>query len=406
MSEQREKIAIVEFDFAWEHDEFSENPTTYRVFGNGYSAYVLILYEGENNPEAHTGTWNGVAQNRGQSGFSTKEAAIEYCETTIREFAQEKINAASNFIALPQGPVGWRDQSASLAKMLRLCLERLEILEGKKDYQKHPREVLEEALAMFEQAAPGQPELSEIEKAYGLLWRYMGPNGTVHTARRILLSLIDKDGQRRGVQFAKENTPPVSEAEILRIDDGPVSDDCSYSGAVSRSFAESLVKDILEAERKYDPESAEAHLLFDARKTIETLLKAPGQPEQPSVAEAARTPETEAFGAWMAANADPRGIDLYNAALRAQLADARKVKPLEWVHEEARKHWPESWTADTSVGEYRIEFEPDEDPELRYVLIYAEESTERFTFLKEAKDHAQSLFQYCIKGGLSALEGE
>lgn len=93
------------------------------------------------------------------------------------------------------------------------------------------------------------------------------------------------------------------------------------------------------------------------------------------------------------------------AALRAQLADAGKVKDLEWVHEEARKHWPESWSADTSVGVYTIEHNPDEDPDFRYSLLLGEDG-EHFSQLDEAMDRAQELFQGCILGGLSALEGE
>lgn len=73
-------------------------------------------------------------------------------------------------------------------------------------------------------ASIGTPAPSKIEKAYGLLWRYMGSVKEVHEARNILLSMIDRDGQRRGVQYAKENTAPVSEAEILRLDDDPAPD--------------------------------------------------------------------------------------------------------------------------------------------------------------------------------------
>ena len=73
-------------------------------------------------------------------------------------------------------------------------------------------------------ASIGTPAPSKIEKAYGLLWRYMGSVKEVHEARNILLSMIDRDGQRRGVQYAKENTAPVSELEALRVDDDPAPD--------------------------------------------------------------------------------------------------------------------------------------------------------------------------------------
>jgi len=85
-------------DFEWLHDEHSPNPTCHRTIGNGFSAYVLIPYDGENDPQGGSGTWNAVAQNRGQSGFPSKAAAIAYCEQTIRDYAQAAVNRASNFL--------------------------------------------------------------------------------------------------------------------------------------------------------------------------------------------------------------------------------------------------------------------------------------------------------------------
>ena len=58
--------------------------------------------------------------------------------------------------------------------------------------------------------------LQAIEHAYGLLWRVHGPHPQVHEARRLLLALIDKDGQRRGIQFALDQIGPTTEAEILQ----------------------------------------------------------------------------------------------------------------------------------------------------------------------------------------------
>ena len=53
-----------------------------------YSVYVLIPYEEGHDPSAGVGTWNGVANVSGQSGFPTKEAAMRYCEDTIQKNAE------------------------------------------------------------------------------------------------------------------------------------------------------------------------------------------------------------------------------------------------------------------------------------------------------------------------------
>ena len=46
--------------------------------------------------------------------------------------------------------------------------------------------------------------VSDVERAYGLLWMVLGDDKRVHDARRILLDLIgDREGQRRGIEFAK-----------------------------------------------------------------------------------------------------------------------------------------------------------------------------------------------------------
>lgn len=96
--------SMMEFKFDWTHDECAENPTTHRVIGNGYSAFVYIPYDDGNDPESGTGTWNGVAQNRGQSNFASKKDAVAYCERTIIDFAQVAINSASNFLDLSPTP--------------------------------------------------------------------------------------------------------------------------------------------------------------------------------------------------------------------------------------------------------------------------------------------------------------
>lgn len=61
-------------------------------------------------------------------------------------------------------------------------------------------------------------ERSAVEDAYGMLWLVVTTDPRVHEARKRLLSLIDKDGQRRGIQVAKNIFGPTTEAEIVSID--------------------------------------------------------------------------------------------------------------------------------------------------------------------------------------------
>lgn len=83
--------------FDWTHQP-TENPSEHITIGNGYSARVYIPYERGNDPASGVGTWCGVAQQRGQSGFPSRETATAYCEETIRDYAQATVNGASNFI--------------------------------------------------------------------------------------------------------------------------------------------------------------------------------------------------------------------------------------------------------------------------------------------------------------------
>jgi hypothetical protein len=46
--------------------------------------------------------------------------------------------------------------------------------------------------------------LNTIECAYGYLWAYHGDDRRVHEARKLLLSIITRDGQRRGIQWTPE----------------------------------------------------------------------------------------------------------------------------------------------------------------------------------------------------------
>ena len=71
-------------------------------------------------------------------------------------------------------------------------------------------------LPAFEPVCVGDPHetyvhISEIERAYGLLWMVLGDDKKVHDARRILLDQIDREGQKRGIEFArsKYGTPDI-----------------------------------------------------------------------------------------------------------------------------------------------------------------------------------------------------
>lgn len=55
-----------------------------------------------------------------------------------------------------------------------------------------------------------------IENVYGLLWRDTVPSEIKHEARRLLLSAMTKDAQRRGITYAGHKFGPVSDAEALR----------------------------------------------------------------------------------------------------------------------------------------------------------------------------------------------
>lgn len=58
---------------------------------------------------------------------------------------------------------------------------------------------------------------AEMERIYGLLWGVTTEDKRVHAARRIALSRIDRDGQRRGIEWAAQNAgPPKSGWEAER----------------------------------------------------------------------------------------------------------------------------------------------------------------------------------------------
>lgn len=60
-------------------------------------------------------------------------------------------------------------------------------------------------------------EQCAVEDAYGLLWRTHTDDPKVHEARKLLLSIIDKDAQKRGIQLAINKYGPSTDAEILRF---------------------------------------------------------------------------------------------------------------------------------------------------------------------------------------------
>lgn len=44
----------------------------------------------------------------------------------------------------------------------------------------------------------------EAEAAYGLLWRMRTTEKRIHEARKALIEMIGKDGQRNGIDWARE----------------------------------------------------------------------------------------------------------------------------------------------------------------------------------------------------------
>ncbi len=58
-------------------------------------------------------------------------------------------------------------------------------------------------------------EREAVEKAYGLLWRYLGRNRLVHEARGRLLPIIGQEGQERGIAYVTEKYGPVTDNEML-----------------------------------------------------------------------------------------------------------------------------------------------------------------------------------------------
>ena len=59
---------------------------------------------------------------------------------------------------------------------------------------------------ILDMQAEGKP--TEAEAAYGLLWRMHTPVTAIHAGRRALIDMIGKDGQRRGIDWARATFGP------------------------------------------------------------------------------------------------------------------------------------------------------------------------------------------------------
>jgi DNA-binding XRE family transcriptional regulator len=86
------------------------------------------------------------------------------------------------------------------------------------------REAIDAALAKMKLTPAPQTHVqadtaAAIEDAYGILWLVVSDDPRVHEARKRLLSLLDKDGQKRGIQVAKNLFGAPTEADMMKIDD-------------------------------------------------------------------------------------------------------------------------------------------------------------------------------------------
>ena len=95
------------------------NPSEMIIQTDDYSAYVLIPYDKGHDPRAGIGTWNGVANHKGETGFPTREAAMRYCEDTIRADAERAVKKAMRWIEAtpPAAQVTVADTIAALKAM-------------------------------------------------------------------------------------------------------------------------------------------------------------------------------------------------------------------------------------------------------------------------------------------------
>ncbi len=58
-----------------------------------------------------------------------------------------------------------------------------------------------------------EDQQTAIERAYGILWR--DPDAAKGHTRKLLLELLDKDGQARGIDWATKMHGPTTTDEIL-----------------------------------------------------------------------------------------------------------------------------------------------------------------------------------------------
>jgi len=97
-------VTVKPLHFEWFKDADSPNQTTWRCKGDGYFAYVLIPYDLGNNPAIGAGKWNANPNHRGRMGFDTREAAMAYCEETIRRQAASEVKDAIAKLAMWSDP--------------------------------------------------------------------------------------------------------------------------------------------------------------------------------------------------------------------------------------------------------------------------------------------------------------
>ena len=70
----------------------------------------------------------------------------------------------------------------------------------------------------------GQPDdhallRSAAERAYGLLWMYLGSDKLAHEARGHLLTQIGSEGQKRGIAYAKSKHGEPDLAKLMASTD-------------------------------------------------------------------------------------------------------------------------------------------------------------------------------------------
>lgn len=59
------------------------------------------------------------------------------------------------------------------------------------------------------------------ERAYGLLWMYLGTDKLPHEARRYLLEQIGSEGQERGIAYAKAKYGEPDLSKLMAATDTP-----------------------------------------------------------------------------------------------------------------------------------------------------------------------------------------